>query len=162
MRTQKQTIAAAIIAAAGCGLLADNSAFAQPADLIRDCGAQAPASGDAAEAGKTNNRAMQRRLKPTKLQTSKRPHPMQPLTMPSRAGRRCGTRSLRCRTIGPQSARRRSKLHIHHEPPAFRCWRLRYYPNTPATDPQRLDNGVNARRARIGVVGKFLGDWTTR
>src|SRR3954452_6319320 len=34
-----------------------------------------------------------------------------------------------------------------------------YHPNTPATDPQRLDNGVNARRARIGVVGKFMGDW---
>ena len=27
------------------------------------------------------------------------------------------------------------------------------------TSPQRLDSGVNVRRARIGVVGKFLGDW---
>jgi len=34
-----------------------------------------------------------------------------------------------------------------------------YRPNTPATNPQRLDDGVNARRARIGVLGKFLGDW---
>ena len=34
-----------------------------------------------------------------------------------------------------------------------------YHPSTAATVPQRLDNGVNARRARIGVVGKFLGDW---
>ncbi len=34
-----------------------------------------------------------------------------------------------------------------------------YHPGTAATVPQRLDNGVNARRARIGVVGKFLGDW---
>jgi phosphate-selective porin OprO/OprP len=34
-----------------------------------------------------------------------------------------------------------------------------YHPNTAATVPQRLDNGVNARRARIGVAGKFLGDW---
>ena len=28
-----------------------------------------------------------------------------------------------------------------------------YHPNTAATVPQRLDNGVNARRARIGLVG---------
>src|SRR5258706_15070846 len=34
-----------------------------------------------------------------------------------------------------------------------------YHPNTPATVPQRLDNGVNLRRARIGVIGKFLEDW---
>jgi phosphate-selective porin OprO/OprP len=34
-----------------------------------------------------------------------------------------------------------------------------YHPNTTSTNPQRLDDGVNARRARIGVVGKFFGDW---
>jgi phosphate-selective porin OprO and OprP len=34
-----------------------------------------------------------------------------------------------------------------------------YRPNTAATAPQRLDDGVNVRRARIGVIGKFLGDW---
>ena len=34
-----------------------------------------------------------------------------------------------------------------------------YRPNTTATNPQHLDDGVNARRARIGVVGKFIGDW---
>jgi phosphate-selective porin OprO and OprP len=34
-----------------------------------------------------------------------------------------------------------------------------YRPNTAATTPQRLDNGVNLRRARIGVIGKFLDDW---
>src|SRR6266702_631704 len=34
-----------------------------------------------------------------------------------------------------------------------------YHPNTVATVPQRLDDGVNARRARIGLVGKFMGDW---
>jgi phosphate-selective porin OprO and OprP len=34
-----------------------------------------------------------------------------------------------------------------------------YHPNTGATAPQRLDDGVNVRRARIGVAGKFLGDW---
>lgn len=34
-----------------------------------------------------------------------------------------------------------------------------YRPNTGDTKPQRLDDGVNARRARIGVLGKFLGDW---
>jgi phosphate-selective porin OprO/OprP len=34
-----------------------------------------------------------------------------------------------------------------------------YRPNSAATVPQGLDNGVNARRARIGVLGKFMGDW---
>jgi phosphate-selective porin OprO and OprP len=34
-----------------------------------------------------------------------------------------------------------------------------YHPNSPSTVPQRLDDGVNVRRARIGVTGKFLGDW---
>ncbi|HSP63080.1 MAG TPA: porin, partial [Pyrinomonadaceae bacterium] len=34
-----------------------------------------------------------------------------------------------------------------------------YRPNTTASNPQQLDDGVNARRARIGVIGKFMGDW---
>lgn len=34
-----------------------------------------------------------------------------------------------------------------------------YRPNTPATVPQHLDDGINARRAQIGVIGKFMGDW---
>jgi phosphate-selective porin OprO/OprP len=34
-----------------------------------------------------------------------------------------------------------------------------YHPNSALTTPQNLDNGANARRARIGVLGTFLGDW---
>jgi phosphate-selective porin OprO/OprP len=34
-----------------------------------------------------------------------------------------------------------------------------YHPNSALTAPQNLDNGVNARRARIGVLGTFMGDW---
>src|SRR5712671_3149361 len=34
-----------------------------------------------------------------------------------------------------------------------------YRPNTAATTPQRLDDGANVRRARIGVIGKFMSDW---
>jgi phosphate-selective porin OprO and OprP len=34
-----------------------------------------------------------------------------------------------------------------------------YHPNSAFTNPQKLDNGVNVRRARIGVLGKFLDDW---
>ena len=34
-----------------------------------------------------------------------------------------------------------------------------YRPNSAATVPQRLDDGVNVRRARIVVIGKFMGDW---
>jgi phosphate-selective porin OprO/OprP len=34
-----------------------------------------------------------------------------------------------------------------------------YRPNTAATVPQKLDSGENVRRARIGIIGKFFGDW---
>jgi phosphate-selective porin OprO/OprP len=34
-----------------------------------------------------------------------------------------------------------------------------YSPNSLLTAPQDLNNGVNARRARIGVGGTFMGDW---
>ncbi|MHB8269468.1 OprO/OprP family phosphate-selective porin [Bradyrhizobium sp.] len=34
-----------------------------------------------------------------------------------------------------------------------------YRPNTAATVPQKLDSGENIRRARIGIIGKFFGDW---
>jgi phosphate-selective porin OprO and OprP len=34
-----------------------------------------------------------------------------------------------------------------------------YRPNTVNTAPQHLDDGVNARRARLGVLGTFNGDW---
>jgi phosphate-selective porin OprO and OprP len=34
-----------------------------------------------------------------------------------------------------------------------------WHPNSTATSPRNLDSGVNARRARLGVQGKFLGDW---
>lgn len=34
-----------------------------------------------------------------------------------------------------------------------------YRPNTALTAPHTAQNGVNARRARIGVLGTFAGDW---
>lgn len=34
-----------------------------------------------------------------------------------------------------------------------------YRPNSGATSTQSLQNGVNTRRARIGVAGNFFGDW---
>jgi phosphate-selective porin OprO/OprP len=34
-----------------------------------------------------------------------------------------------------------------------------YHPNSALTTPQNLDSGVNARRARIGLLGTFMGDW---
>lgn len=34
-----------------------------------------------------------------------------------------------------------------------------FQPASKATSPQALHSGVNARRARLGVTGKFFGDW---
>jgi phosphate-selective porin OprO/OprP len=34
-----------------------------------------------------------------------------------------------------------------------------YSPNSSHSSPQSLDSGVNARRARFGVIGTFMGDW---
>jgi phosphate-selective porin OprO/OprP len=34
-----------------------------------------------------------------------------------------------------------------------------YRPNSSTTKPQQAQNGVNARRARIGLVGTFMSDW---
>jgi phosphate-selective porin OprO/OprP len=34
-----------------------------------------------------------------------------------------------------------------------------YHPNSAATSPQKLDDGENLRRARIGILGKFFEDW---
>lgn len=34
-----------------------------------------------------------------------------------------------------------------------------YRPNSAATLPQNAQNGINARRARIGIAGTFAGDW---
>jgi phosphate-selective porin OprO and OprP len=34
-----------------------------------------------------------------------------------------------------------------------------YHPNTAGTIPQKLDDGTNVRRARIGLIGKFMEDW---
>jgi phosphate-selective porin OprO and OprP len=36
---------------------------------------------------------------------------------------------------------------------------IRVHPDSPATHPSNLSSGFNARRARIGVTGKALGDW---
>jgi phosphate-selective porin OprO/OprP len=54
----------------------------------------------------------------------------------------------RCQTTGRPSA-----------PPHFDVGGYDYHPNTAATSPQKLDDGENLRRARIGVTGKFLEDW---
>jgi len=67
------------------------------------------------------------------------------VTMPGNRPTICTADNLNCVAIT-------SRLH-------FDVGGYDYRPNTAATSPQRLDDGVNARRARIGVVGKFLGDW---
>src|SRR4051794_3738849 len=67
------------------------------------------------------------------------------LTMPGNRPTFCTADNLNCISLT-------SRVH-------FDAGGYNYRPNTAATVPQRLDDGVNVRRARIGVVGKFLGDW---
>src|SRR3954467_10470692 len=67
------------------------------------------------------------------------------LTMPGNRPTFCTADNLNCISLT-------SRVH-------FDAGGYNYRPNTAATVPQRLDDGVNARRARICVVGKFLGDW---
>jgi phosphate-selective porin OprO/OprP len=37
---------------------------------------------------------------------------------------------------------------------------LDFHPDSPLAGPQELSNGINARRARIGVAGTAAGDWS--
>jgi phosphate-selective porin OprO and OprP len=67
------------------------------------------------------------------------------VTMPGNRPTICTADNLNCVSIV-------SRLH-------FDAGGYNYRPNTAATVPQRLDDGVNVRRARIGIAGKFLGDW---
>src|ERR1700748_1861378 len=67
------------------------------------------------------------------------------VTMPGNRPTICTADNLNCVSLV-------SRLH-------FDAGGYNYHPNTAATSPQRLDDGDNLRRARIGVTGKFLGDW---
>ncbi len=67
------------------------------------------------------------------------------VTMPGNRPTICTSDNLNCVAIV-------SRVH-------FDAGGYNYRPNSAATVPQRLDDGVNLRRARIGVAGKFLGDW---
>ena len=67
------------------------------------------------------------------------------LTMPGNRPTFCTTDNLNCVSLTGR---------VHFDAGGYD-----YRPNTAATLPQRLDDGVNVRRARIGVVGKFMGDW---
>jgi phosphate-selective porin OprO and OprP len=73
------------------------------------------------------------------------PPPEAIVTMPGNRPTICTADNLNCVSLV-------SRVH-------FDAGGYNYRPNTAATSPQRLDDGVNVRRARIGVAGKFLGDW---
>jgi len=66
------------------------------------------------------------------------------LTMPNNRPTFCTADNLNCVSLT-------SRVHFDVGGYDFR-------PNT-ANGPQRLDSGENVRRARIGVLGKFMGDW---
>jgi phosphate-selective porin OprO and OprP len=63
-----------------------------------------------------------------------------------------GNRPTICTDDGQNCVAITSRVH-------FDAGGYNYRPKTAATTPQRLDDGVNLRRARIGVIGKFLSDW---
>ena len=51
------------------------------------------------------------------------------------------------------------KYHPHGDAPVYQS--SGSVTNTSSTSPQHLDTGVNARRARMGFLGTFQGDWQT-
>jgi phosphate-selective porin OprO/OprP len=79
-------------------------------------------------------------------------HPAKGLAPPDAVAKMPNNRPTICTADGLNCVAITSRVHLDaggHD----------YRPNTAATVPQRLNNGVNTRRARIGVTGKFLGDW---
>jgi phosphate-selective porin OprO and OprP len=73
------------------------------------------------------------------------PPPEAIVTMPNNRPTICTTDEQNCVSIT-------SRVH-------FDAGGYDYHPNTAATVPQKLDDGTNVRRARIGILGKFFGDW---
>jgi phosphate-selective porin OprO/OprP len=63
-----------------------------------------------------------------------------------------GNRPTICTADGANCVALTSRLH-------FDAATYDYRPNSLATSPQALNNGINARRARLGVVGTFQRDW---
>lgn len=63
-----------------------------------------------------------------------------------------GNRPTICTADGYNCIAITSRLHFDYAS-------YNYRPNTAATTPQFLADGVNARRARVGVMGTFARDW---
>ena len=91
------------------------------------------------------------------MRPSASPTPMQPI----RQGAVCAARRRRPHDQQPADHlhRRRTELRLDHQPRSFRRRRLRLSSQHRGTSPQKLDDGDNVRRARIGILGKFFGDW---
>lgn len=63
-----------------------------------------------------------------------------------------GNRPTFCTADGLNCVAVTSRLH-------FDAGAYSYSPNSAATAPQSLNDGINARRARLGVIGVFNKDW---
>ncbi|MFL6416930.1 MAG: OprO/OprP family phosphate-selective porin [Bryobacteraceae bacterium] len=165
MRIPKVTSVAAIVAAAYCGVVANGVALAQ-----------SPSGADSEIAVlKRQLRLMEQKLDKLEKQTATNvtaaaranpkadakvaaattnaAYPMKGpaarsdvvVKMPNNRPTICTADDQNCVSIT-------SRLH-------FDAGGYDYRPNTASTTPQHLDDGVNARRARLGVIGKFMGDW---
>lgn len=85
--------------------------------------------------------------------TAHGPYPVKgPFTVPDAVVHMANNRPTICTTDDQNCISITSRLHLD-------VGGYSYSPNTKATSPQNLNNGVDARRARIGVIGKFAGDW---
>jgi outer membrane murein-binding lipoprotein Lpp len=90
--------------------------------------------------------------------------PIAIITMPPASPGNWGNRPTICTPDQLNCISLTSRLHLdvggyNYRPDTGRGLASNGVPIQPATVPQALDDGVNVRRARIGVIGKFMGDW---
>jgi len=90
-------------------------------------------------------KALKSRPAPVAVKAQKAAEPVPYLKMP-------GNRPTFCTADGANCIGITGRLH-------FDVGGYSYSPNSAATAPQAMRNGVNARRARIGLVGTFARDW---
>ena len=108
---------------------------------------------------RTSRRPTSRRVKSSRVRSRPPTSPALTPPTPSRSPTHQASWS-RCRTTGRPSAPQTSRI-ASRSPAAFTgtSAAMIIIPTARRQSPQKLDDGENLRRARIGILGKFFGDW---